>query len=99
VTFDKFLKAQSEGDSNSVEILRPLVLRYFSPSELLRIFAFNPPGLLSKDSKTFVWPEGISKKSKYRLIGNSVNVKVVQELIEYLFSENSLNYVGVEYVR
>ena len=95
MTFDKFLKAQSEGNLNSVEILRPLALRYFSPSELLRIFAFNPPG---QDS-TFFWPEGISEKSKYRLIGNSVNVKVVQELIEYLFSENSLNYVGVAYVR
>ena len=96
MTFDKFLKARSEGNLNSVEILRPLVLRYFSPSELLRIFAFNPPGQLSQES-TFVWPEGISKKSKYRLIGNSVNVRVVQELIEYLFCENSLNYVGVEY--
>ena len=95
MTFDKFLKARSEGDLHSVEILRPLVLRYFSPSELLRIFGFNPPGL--QDS--FVWPEGISRKSKYRLIGNSVNVKVVQELIEYLFSENNLNYVGVECVR
>ena len=95
ITFDKFLKARSEGNINSVEILRPLALRYFSPSELLRIFAFNPPGLV-QDS-TFVWPEGISNKSKYRLIGNSVNVKVVQELIEYLFCENSLDvsYVGV----
>jgi tRNA (cytosine38-C5)-methyltransferase len=98
VTFNEFLKARSDGNPNSVEILRPLVLRYFSPSELLRIFAFNPPGLLSQDL-TFVWPEGISKKSKYRLIGNSVNVKVVQELIEYLFLENSLSYVGVEYLR
>ena len=99
MTFDKFLKAQSEGNLNSIEILRPLVLRYFSPSELLRIFAFNPPGLVLSQDSTFVWPEGISKKSKYRLIGNSVNVKVVQELIEYLFCENILSYVGVAYVR
>ncbi|KAF8809505.1 S-adenosyl-L-methionine-dependent methyltransferase [Phlegmacium glaucopus] len=85
-TFDKFLEARSKGNLNSVEILHPLVLRYFSPPELLRIFAFNPPGALSQDP-VFVWPEGISTKSKYRLIGNSVNVKVVQELIKYLFCE------------
>ena len=87
MTFDKFLQAQSEGNTYSVEILRPLVLRYFSPSELLRIFAFDPPGILAQDS-TFIWPEGISTKSKYRLIGNSINVRVVQELIEYLFCES-----------
>jgi tRNA (cytosine38-C5)-methyltransferase len=32
-----------------------------------------------------VWPEGVSRKSKYRLIGNSVNVQVVTELINFLF--------------
>lgn len=34
----------------------------------------------------FVWPKGISAKSKYRLIGNSVNVLVVSHLIDFLFA-------------
>ncbi|KAG6814401.1 hypothetical protein H0H92_007404 [Tricholoma furcatifolium] len=72
-TFDRFLDACSRDDSpNAVEILRPLQLRYFSSSELLRLFDFTPP----HSSATFLWPSGISTKSKYRLIGNSVNVHV-----------------------
>ncbi|KAF8967766.1 S-adenosyl-L-methionine-dependent methyltransferase [Flammula alnicola] len=84
--FDKFLAAQSHGDRDAVKLLYPLKLRYFSPSELLRIFAFDLPHAESMDA-TFIWPETVSKKSKYKLIGNSVNVTVVQELIEYLFCE------------
>ncbi|CAA7269223.1 unnamed protein product [Cyclocybe aegerita] len=84
-TFDAFLEASNSGDHHVVDILRPLRLRYFSPSELLRIFAFDPP--TSAGPSTFVWPEKISTKSKYKLIGNSVNVHVVQQLIMYLFQE------------
>ena len=63
-----------------MEILRPLRLRYFSPEELLRLFCFEDAG----SDSTLRWPEGVSTKSKYRLIGNSVNVLVVSALIEYL---------------
>ncbi|KAF8874456.1 S-adenosyl-L-methionine-dependent methyltransferase [Gymnopilus junonius] len=86
-TFDQFLEAQSRGDSDAVNILRPLKLRYFSPSELLRIFAFNDP--ISESPKpSFIWPDTLSRKTKYKLIGNSVNVTVVQRLIEYLFDDS-----------
>ncbi|KAF8060915.1 S-adenosyl-L-methionine-dependent methyltransferase [Lyophyllum atratum] len=80
-TFNRFLQAQSENDEQAIQILQPLRLRYFSPSELLRLFDFTP---LRTDS-SFCWPPGVSTKTKYRLIGNSVNVKVVQELISYLY--------------
>ena len=87
--------------SDAIEILRPLRLRYFSPSELLRLFHFIPivhnehPGTsTSKLPEStwhcatglgdFVWPEGISNKTKYRLLGNSVNVEVVRKLIDFL---------------
>ncbi|KAJ3998861.1 S-adenosyl-L-methionine-dependent methyltransferase [Lentinula boryana] len=114
-TFDSFLTAQAAGQQDAVTILRPLLLRYFTPSELLRIFHFNPPlhqkkiqsSFLSTISPTamgakrdesnddesspsnfeFVWPEGISNKTKYRLIGNSVNVHVVTELINFLYED------------
>jgi hypothetical protein len=79
-TFDKFILAQARGDELGVEILRPLRLRYFSPEELLRLFCFDDLG----GNSTFRWPEGVSAKTKYRLIGNSVNVFVVSRLIEYL---------------
>ncbi|KAG5646914.1 hypothetical protein DXG03_001990 [Asterophora parasitica] len=82
-TFNKFLQARSENDEDAIQILRPLGLRYFSPAELLRIFHFTPP----QSDSIFAWPAGISTKTKYRLIGNSVNVKVVKELIRYLFQE------------
>ncbi|KAE9408642.1 S-adenosyl-L-methionine-dependent methyltransferase [Gymnopus androsaceus JB14] len=113
-TFDFFFAAQAAGDTevkvNAVSILHPLQLRYFTPSELLRIFHFNPPSTYTNaplridplvlDSnprvddthrkpnfEPFIWPpnSGISTKTKYRLIGNSVNVHVVTQLIDFLF--------------
>ncbi|KAI0668700.1 S-adenosyl-L-methionine-dependent methyltransferase [Trametes maxima] len=83
-TFDAFLKAQRDGDDEAVRLLHPLRLRYFSPTELLRIFVFLPPSRESS-RETFVWPGDISTKTKYKLIGNSVNVRVVTELINYMF--------------
>ena len=79
-TFNKFLLAQARGDEQAVEILRPLRLRYFSPGELLRLFCFEDVG----SDSSFRWPDGVSMKTKYRLIGNSVNVLVVTALIECL---------------
>jgi len=78
-TFDRFLQAQAEGDPNPTSILAPLRLRYFSPEELLRLFGFDT------DTGPFSWPAGVTTKSKYKLIGNSVNVHVVAELVDYLF--------------
>ncbi|KAJ3922665.1 S-adenosyl-L-methionine-dependent methyltransferase [Lentinula edodes] len=72
---------QASGQQDAVSILHPLRLRYFTPSELLRIFHFNLP------SSPFFWPESISTKTKYRLIGNSVNVHVVTELINFLYED------------
>jgi tRNA (cytosine38-C5)-methyltransferase len=79
-TFDKFLLAQACGDERAAEILHPLRLRYFSPGELLRLFCLEDVG----SGSNFRWPDGISTKTKYRLIGNSVNVLVVTALIEHL---------------
>lgn len=82
-TFDKFLLAQACGDERAMEILHPLRLRYFSPGELLRLFGFDNVGSGSK----FRWPDGVSTKTKYRLIGNSVNVLVVTALMEHLCAD------------
>ncbi|KAG2160248.1 S-adenosyl-L-methionine-dependent methyltransferase [Suillus bovinus] len=79
--FDRFLEAQSRGAEDAVRILDQLHLRYFTPSELLKIFRFEEP----ESNQEFLWPPNISLKSQYRLIGNSVNVEVVRRLIDYLF--------------
>ena len=75
---------QERGDADAVRLLDPLKLRYFSPSELLRLFCFDPPR--GDGPESFTWPDAISTKTKYKLIGNSVNVEVVRRLIEYLFT-------------
>ncbi len=95
--FDTFLHAQSLGDPAATRTLEPLKLRYFSPSELLRIFAFDTTRgesvsrlmdpAAGTETGQLTWPDTVSLKSKYKLIGNSVNVHVVQQLIEYLFLE------------
>lgn len=87
--FNDFSRAQTAGEPDAVRLLDPLRLRYFSPTELLRLFQFEGSSDLSSTSDdkpmSFIWPDDISKKTKYKLIGNSVNVKVVTALIEYLF--------------
>ncbi|KAI5119794.1 hypothetical protein M0805_006591 [Coniferiporia weirii] len=93
--FDEFLSLQVQSSASSdklrsdtfqpTNLLLPLRLRYFSPSELLRLFHFEPLQSPNGSNIKFIWPQGVSEKSKYRLIGNSVNVEVVRHLINYLF--------------
>ncbi|KAG8963991.1 hypothetical protein FRC03_002329 [Tulasnella sp. 419] len=92
-TFDRFLSASpypTEVEDSEVDvILGPLKLRYFTPTELLRIFHFNPPFTYSpkvgdQEDDQIAWPPTTSTKTRYKLIGNSVNVEVVRRLIEYL---------------
>jgi tRNA (cytosine38-C5)-methyltransferase len=81
--FNQVLRAQASENSDPMQNLRSLRLRYFSPRELLRLLHFEPPG--DPQTQPFVWPSNVTTKTKYRLIGNSVNVKVVTELIDFLF--------------
>ncbi|KAJ7671958.1 S-adenosyl-L-methionine-dependent methyltransferase [Mycena rosella] len=71
----------SSTSADAVRTLDTLRLQYFSPEELLRLFSFTLPRSSSDPpEQTFIWPEGISRKTKYLLIGN-IN------LIQYLFEE------------
>lgn len=83
--FDMFLEAQSQGDPEAVQILAPLRLRYFTPSELLRIFGFNAFRSDDVAEDEFLWPANLTAKTRYKLIGNSVNVCVVTKLLDYLY--------------
>lgn len=50
-------------------------LRYFSPSELLKLFGFP---------HSFTFPANVPRRKQYELIGNSINVTVVAELLKEL---------------
>ena len=61
--------------------LNPITLfryiRYFTPNEILKFLCF---------SDNFSFPENFTEKTKYRLLGNSINVKVVNILMNYLLN-------------
>lgn len=64
------------GSQEFVETLKDLKLRFFTPKEVLSLMAFP---------KYYKFPENVSTKQCYRLLGNSVNVKVISELLKLLF--------------
>uniref|UniRef100_UPI00358ED5F5 tRNA (cytosine(38)-C(5))-methyltransferase-like n=1 Tax=Myxine glutinosa TaxID=7769 RepID=UPI00358ED5F5 len=55
--------------------LRSLRLRYFSPSEISRLHGFFP---------TFGFPNDVTHRQRYRLLGNSLNVHLVAKLLQLL---------------
>lgn len=55
--------------------LRKLEFRFFTPREVCRLMSFP---------ESFDFPVGISKRQKYMLLGNSVNITVVAQLIKIL---------------
>lgn len=90
-----FLEAQRNHLSDPhgdypISILSPLKLRYFTPTELLRLFCFIPLASPNDPQDDYTWPISITTKSKYKLIGNSVNVEVVKNLLDYLFEGDDM---------
>lgn len=61
--------------SQNDESLTELELRFFTPTEITRLMSFP---------SSFKFPQQLSNVQKYRLLGNSINVKVVSELIKLL---------------
>ncbi|XP_028933375.1 tRNA (cytosine(38)-C(5))-methyltransferase isoform X1 [Ornithorhynchus anatinus] len=59
--------------------LATLKLRYFTPREIANLHGFPPE---------FGFPEQISTKQRYRLLGNSLNVLVVAKLIAILLGSS-----------
>ncbi|KAK0143291.1 tRNA (cytosine(38)-C(5))-methyltransferase [Merluccius polli] len=57
--------------------LRTLRLRYFTPREIANLMGFP---------SSLAFPEGISTKQRYRVLGNSLNVRVVATLIQLMVS-------------
>ncbi|XP_011562608.3 tRNA (cytosine(38)-C(5))-methyltransferase [Plutella xylostella] len=65
------------GGPDYIEQIKQLKLRFFSPKEVCALMAFP---------KKYSFPKHITRKQCYRLIGNSVNVKVISELLKILYS-------------
>jgi len=58
-----------------IELLRQVKLRYFTPREVARLMSFP---------EDFEFPAETTNRQKYRLLGNSINVRVVGELLKLL---------------
>ncbi|XP_061389880.1 tRNA (cytosine(38)-C(5))-methyltransferase [Musca vetustissima] len=58
-----------------LELLHKLKLRYFTPREVSRLMCFPD---------SFQFPPETTNRQKYRLLGNSINVQVVGELIKLM---------------
>ncbi|XP_020621439.1 tRNA (cytosine-5-)-methyltransferase-like isoform X2 [Orbicella faveolata] len=63
-------------DQSKLELLSVLKLRYFTPREVANLHGFP---------SDFCFPTSVSVKQQYRLLGNSLNVHVVSELLNCLF--------------
>ncbi|XP_030383967.1 tRNA (cytosine(38)-C(5))-methyltransferase [Scaptodrosophila lebanonensis] len=86
--FKRIFKAANElettliSDCNSADLqqsrlalLRQLKLRYFTPREVARLMSFP---------EYFEFPNDTTLRQKYRLLGNSINVRVVGVLLKVL---------------
>ncbi|XP_043279293.1 tRNA (cytosine(38)-C(5))-methyltransferase [Venturia canescens] len=81
VVDEKFREFRNRLRENSEDFTRPLTdlkLRFFTPSEISKLMCFP---------QFFTFPNSTTRKQKYRLLGNSINVHVVSRLIYLLNQE------------
>ncbi|GFR68800.1 tRNA (Cytosine-5-)-methyltransferase [Elysia marginata] len=69
------LQNSREWQEKELSLLRRLRLRYFTPREVANLLCFP---------SSFTFPEDVTKIQKYRVLGNSLNVHVVSELIKLM---------------
>ncbi|KAI9189098.1 hypothetical protein H9P43_000526 [Blastocladiella emersonii ATCC 22665] len=72
--------ARKEAVTEVENPLVPLRLRYFTPREVANLMCFPPE---------FSFPDRITLKQRYRLLGNSINVRVVAELLKFVLDPSS----------
>jgi len=72
--FNRYREVTDE--EHKSQMLSVLKLRYFTPREVANLHGFP---------KEFCFPPTVSVKQQYRLLGNSLNVYVVSELLNCLF--------------
>lgn len=74
------LDLDDENNAKALALLRTLGLRYFTENEVAHLMGF--PITEGK----FSFPATTSLKQRYRVLGNSINVKVVSQLVRYLLT-------------
>ena len=60
--------------------LAQLRLRYFNPMEVARLHCYP---------LHFQFPDDMTLKQRYKLLGNSLNVRVVMELLKFMFANEN----------
>lgn len=65
-----------ERTDDNLALKRALRLRFFSPTEVARLMSFP---------SSFSFPNSVTEKQRYKLLGNSINVGVVSELVKLMF--------------
>uniref|UniRef100_A0A182W0G7 tRNA (cytosine(38)-C(5))-methyltransferase n=1 Tax=Anopheles minimus TaxID=112268 RepID=A0A182W0G7_9DIPT len=75
--FDKMFShaMNTEDDDRKLALLQELRVRYFTPKEVARLMSFP---------EHFNFPDNVTVKQRYRLLGNSINVFVVGVLLKEL---------------
>uniref|UniRef100_A0A1B0CC08 tRNA (cytosine(38)-C(5))-methyltransferase n=1 Tax=Lutzomyia longipalpis TaxID=7200 RepID=A0A1B0CC08_LUTLO len=73
-TFERLSKLPPEGEEYK-KLLESLEMRFFTPNEVAELMGFKGG---------IKWPDNVSNRQKYKLLGNSLNVSVVQVLINLL---------------
>ena len=73
------LEGSKKVPSEKLQPIIDLKLRYFTPKEVSRLMCFP---------EDFSFPDSVTNKQRYRLLGNSINVHVVSQLIFLLNYEN-----------
>lgn len=66
------------GSKEFINVIKKMKLRFFTPTEVLSLMSFP---------QYYSFPGNITLKQCYRLLGNSVNVKVISELLKILFDQ------------
>ncbi|XP_037550321.1 tRNA (cytosine(38)-C(5))-methyltransferase [Nematolebias whitei] len=72
-------------ETDKLEQLLKLKLRYFTPREVANLMGFPPH---------FTFPKSISTIQRYKVLGNSLNVAVVARLVQLLLSEHAGRSTG-----
>lgn len=70
--------SQLTDENDYVQTARRLKLRFFTPKEVSRLMCFP---------ENYLFPQNVTKNQKYKLFGNSINVKVCTELIKLLVNK------------
>jgi tRNA (cytosine38-C5)-methyltransferase len=63
-------------NEDNLEHKKALKLRFFTSGEVAKLMSFP---------SHFSFPSSVSEKQRYKLLGNSINVEVVSELIKLMF--------------